>query len=186
MSGWYEATLRAELSQGDVFSGVPFTTLKEPLTHLTKGSTGKGALIWQPSVGADNSSSTPKHCLAHYRIGCGIIVSHDCAIDKPNRTTRFMFAPVHPLDNLPPSVQEAVRAQSHLAHMYLPAIGGMSESALDLRLMQPVPKDLVDSFTRVASLTDAGRERLQTALIAFFVNRDRTQTAGDADGLPEK
>jgi hypothetical protein len=178
---WYAETLRADISQGDVFSGVPFTTLKEPLTHLAKGSANKGDLIWVPTEGADTSAATPKHCLAHYRVGYGIVVSHDCAIDKPNRTTRFLFAPVHPLDTLSPKVQEQVRAQGHMAYMYLPLIGSMQESCLDLRLVQPIPRDIVASFQRIASLSDEGRERLQSALIVFFVSRDRTQQAKSAE-----
>jgi hypothetical protein len=175
VTGWYAAALRADISQGDVFSGVPFSTPKEPLTHLTKGSAKNVSVMWIPSEGGDVGVTQPKHCLAHYRMGHGIVVSHDCAIDKPNRTTRFLFAPLSPLEALDPKVQDQVRNQAHLAYMYLPAIGEIPESCVDLRFICPLARDFVDSFKRVASLSDEGRERLQTAIVAFFVTRDRTQ-----------
>lgn len=147
---------------------------KEPFTHLKKGSAKNVDLIWVPSNGADTGPEQPKYALAHYRVGHGVVVSHDCAIDKPNRTTRFALAPLQPLSSMSDAkIQEQIRIQAHLALMYLPSNGFIPDSFVDLRLTSPFPRDMVVSFTRVASLSDEARERLQTAIVAFYVSRDR-------------
>lgn len=172
MSEWYSDELRAELSQGDIVTGIPFAVPTDPIVHLNKSSAKGHDVIWTPSVGLDTGDGQPKHLLARYRVGFGIVVSHDCSIDKPNRNTRILFAPLPSLDSFDEKTRSGVRQQSNLALMLLPAIGTMPESCVELRVMAPYPRDMALKFEKIASLSDAARVRLQTALVAFFVNRD--------------
>lgn len=82
------------------------------------------------------------------------------------------MAPVQPFEDFDAKTQSIVRQQAHLALMPLPARAAIPESCVDLRLINPFPRDVVLAFTRIASLSDEGRHRLQTAIIAFFVQRE--------------
>jgi hypothetical protein len=112
------------------------------------------------------------HALVAYRLGHGIVISHDCAIDKPNNNNRVPYAPVASLETLDPVTQEAVRRQAHLAAMLLPEIPGIGDAYAELRLISPFPFELVSGLRRIASLTDAARARLHGAIVAFFVLRE--------------
>lgn len=118
------------------------------------------------------SQSQPDLTLVQYRVGHGIVVSHDCAIDKPNKNTRVLFAPVASIAKLDPAIQATVREESNLGMMHLPEVPGIGEAYADLRSMSAFPFELVAELKRVASLTDFGRTKLGDALIAFFVMRE--------------
>jgi hypothetical protein len=173
-SEWLEPAFRAELSQGDIFDGLPFCTPIVPVTHLTKGQAKGNPVVWIPSKATQPlPQGQQNHALFAYRLGYGIIVSHDCAIDKPQKSTRILFAPVGPLANFDAVTQDAVRRQAHLGAMLLPDIPGIGDAYADLRVITPFPHEIVSSLAQVASLTDRARDRLQSALVAFFVFRER-------------
>jgi hypothetical protein len=172
--GWLETNLRTLLSQGDIYAGIPFGLPVAPLTHLAKGNGKKNAVIWTPTPpGQPVPAAETDHALFKYRIGHGVVVSHDCAIDKPSRTSRILFAPVVPLTGLPQASQEVIRRQAHLANMLIPDVPALGDAYADLKLITPIPMDLIDAATKVASMTDPARDRLQQALIAFLVDRKR-------------
>jgi hypothetical protein len=173
-SEWFEPAFRAELSQGDIFDGLPFCTPVVPVTHLTKGQAKGNPIIWIPSKKTQPlPQGQQNHGLFAYRLGYGIVVSHDCAIDKPQKNTRILFAPVGPLSNFDPVTQDAVRRQAHLGVMLLPNVAGIGDAYADLRGITPFPDEMVSSLSQVASLTDGARDQLQRALVAFFVLRER-------------
>jgi hypothetical protein len=172
--GWYETVLRDLLSQGDIFDSFPFSSPSLPLTHLSKG-TGKGGVIWTPSAPKNPlPQGHVNHALFAYRLAHAIVISHDCAIDKSSAgNARILFAPVAPLTVFDPATQEAIRRQAHLAAMLLPDVPGLGDSYIDLKAMTPFPLELVLQRTKVASLTDKARDRLQQALVAFLVYRQK-------------
>jgi hypothetical protein len=169
-SAWFEPAFRAELSQGDIFYGLPFCTPVLPVVHLSLGQGKGGKAIWTPTAAPGSTRPDQKnHALVAYRLGYGIIVSHDCAIDKPNRTGRILFAPVASIAVLDTLTQDAVRRQAHLSAMYLPDLAEVGEAYADLRLITPFPRDIIAELKQVASLSDAARRRLHQAIVAFFV-----------------
>jgi hypothetical protein len=168
IQGWLEPNLRSLLSQGDIFEGLPFSKPLMPLTPLVQGTGKGGKVIW--SAG-NPPANQPNRALYEYRIGHGMVVSHDCAIDKPNAGSRILFAPVASLLVHDVVTQDAVRRQAHLAAMLIPDVPGIGDAYADLRLITPFPYEFVAQITKIASLTDAARDRLQQALIAFFVYR---------------
>jgi hypothetical protein len=141
---------------------------------LSKGSGKKNSVIWTPVPAVQPIPAAEiDHALYKYRITHGVVVLHDCAIDKPSRNARILFAPVIALMGLDSSVQETIRRQGHLTYMLVPDVPGLGDAYVDLRLITPIPMDLIDGATKVASMTDAARDRLQQALIAFLVYRQR-------------
>jgi hypothetical protein len=173
-SPWLESSFRAELSQGDIFAGLPFCTPSIPVIHLTKTQGKKESIVWTPSTPPTSPpQNQASHGLFAYRIGHGLVVSHDCAIDKPQKNTRILFAPVAPLSNFDLQTQEVVRRQAHLGAMLLPDLPDIGDAYADLRLITPFPHEIVSSLHQVGSLTNAARDRLQQALVAFFVLRQK-------------
>ena len=172
--GWFETELRTLLSQGDIYTDLPFGSPILPLTHLSKGTSKKNSAIWTPSV---PNNPLPQyqtnHALFAYRVAHGIVVSHDCAIDKPARTSRILFAPVVTLTVLDTAAQETIRQQAHLAAMLLPDVPSVGDAYVDLKAITPFPLELILERTKIASLTDPARDRLQQALVAFLVYRQK-------------
>lgn len=134
-SDWYLDEVRSELSQGDILEGVPFSTLVAPLTPLTKSSKGKSEIIWVPPDPETDAPAADGHALSLMKHGRGVVISHSCTIDKPNRNTRGHVAPLAPLHNFDKATQETIRLQLHKSVLYLPEHGAMPEGGLDLRLM---------------------------------------------------
>jgi hypothetical protein len=173
VQGWFESELRTLLSQGDVYDGLPFSSPVVPFTHLSKGTGKKNAVIWTPTDGAELSRHPPHHALFAYRVAHGIVISHDCAIDKPARTSRILFAPVASLTVFDTATQESIRQQAHLAAMLLPDVPGIGDAYVDLKAITPFPLETVLQRTKVASMTEPARDRLQLALVAFLVYRQK-------------
>jgi hypothetical protein len=129
-------------------------------------------VIWTPTApGAELSRHPPNHALFIYRVAHGVVISHDCAIDKPARNSRILFAPVASLIAFDTATQESIRQQAHLAAMLLPDVPGIGDAYVDLKAITPIPLELVLQGTKVASMTDPARERLRQALVAFLVYR---------------
>jgi hypothetical protein len=55
--------------------------------------------------------------------------------------------------------------------MYLADVPAVGDCFADLRIISPISRDLIDAAQRLASMTDAGRERLSAQLFTFFVDR---------------
>lgn len=173
-SQWLERALRSELSQGDIFEGLPFCTPAVPVTHLSKGQAKGAAVAWIPSAPPQSAPRhQPSYALVAYRIGCGIVVSHDCAIDKPNKNTRVLCAPIAPITQLDPRTQDSVRQRGNFGLMHLPEVPGIGEAYADFRSITAFRHDILTQVRQVASLTDFGRGQLGDALVGFFVLRQR-------------
>lgn len=171
--GWWLADLRAEVSQGDAFADVPFSILVDPLTHLRFAEQAKGKRGWAESVEAVLHKTTQRnHALAALKISLGILLSHDCEIDKAKDRHRLLFTPIAPIANLSsPATQEAVLAQRHRVLVPVGEIQGQGQCYSDLRGITTIPAELVSAEHRVASMTDEGRLRLQGYLVSFLLRR---------------
>jgi hypothetical protein len=139
----YLPGLREEVSQGDVFLGVPFT-----VTRIVNG---------QPHA-------TTLHAP-------GIVLSHDCEYDK--RYPFALVALVRPLEQVQESSRDNVRKLKTLNTFYLREFAlSLPESFVDLRHIDPIEKrvlqQLADNGQRLASLTDDARAALQRQVAIFF------------------
>ena len=177
--GWFEPILRDLLSQGDIFDALPFSSPALPFVHLSKGTGPKSSVIWTPTVPKNPlPQNQPNHALFAYRVAPAIVISHDCAIDKSSAgAARILFAPVAPLTVFDTATQEAIRRQAHLAAMLLPDAPGIGDAYIDLKAITPFPLELVTQRAKTASMTDLARDRLQRALVAFLVYRQKPPAA---------
>lgn len=171
-AGWWLPDLRAEISQGDVIADVPFSIAVEPLTHLRFAQGKGGKPGWAESEQAVLHKGTQRmHVLAAYRPRPGIILSHDCEIEKAKDRPRVLLAPVCKISELPTAAQVVVQAQGHLALVPLPGLKDVGDCYADLRGMTTVLSELALDKPRIASMTDPARLRLHGYLVAFLLRK---------------
>jgi hypothetical protein len=168
---WWQADVRRELSQGDVLGSVPFTIPKWPTVYLKHTDMRGGASGWaEATKPALNRADQKTYVLAAYSNLPGLVISHDCEIDKPS-STRILVAPVAAMSTLDEKTRQLVVKQRLFAMMALPSIPGSVDSYADLRLIGAVSRDAVDVSPRLASMTDAARSLLHARLVGFLLDR---------------
>lgn len=171
-AGWWLPQLRAEVSQGDVIASVPFLIATVPIAYLQYTDGAKGKPCWAETDAPVIQKKTQRmHALGAFVPRNGIILSHDCEIDKAKERPRMLFAPVALISDLPPETQTVVLAQGHLALVPLPDLPSAGMCYADLRAMTTVPSSLIDGHERLASMTDQGRARLHAYLVAFLLRK---------------
>jgi hypothetical protein len=175
-AGWWEQTLRPEISQGDIVDAVPFAEIILPEIYLTKKAFPGARTSGQPVTTrtawdrAEVLNEGPENgVLFRPRINLGVVVSHDCDIDKPNKKVFIHLAPVFPATRLEdPSKRQEVFEQRRPALMPLPEMPDVGDCYADLRRMQGVPYSLVRPLRRILSMSDDARFRLEAQLVAFY------------------
>ena len=183
MSGWWLGEPASELSQGDVLEAVPFSDVYIPEIFLEKRSLSRadeqllaeassetppkgGRIVWVRRDACPTANESG--CLAAVWAQPGIVLSHDCEIDKPGRRLRIHVAPVHLASRLDGNAREAIFAQRRPALMPLPEVPQLGDCYADLRQGMPILHGRLKDLNRMASMTEAARGRLWAQLIAFY------------------
>ncbi len=173
MTTWWESEPRVEISQGDVFDDVLLGRPIAPSTFLFRRSVSGGGDAWfSGEFKADNDGIV---CfLARGRITKVLVISHDCEIDKSagRRKGVVLVAPVISAKRLTTEQRVPIFTQKRRSAMALPGLPNFGDHYLDLRQMTFVATDCIPMRHRVASMTDAARERLQAQLVAFLTRKD--------------
>lgn len=178
---WWLPNPREELSQGDVLGPLNFYAPLWPLKHLRyQDFRGKGS-GWAESDEAVTNKNGLVHVLGHVKSAPGIIISHGCEIDKPNKGTRVQIAMIIELKTLREDIAANVRAQKSVRYMPLPNMPLFGDSAVEFRSITGFPADVVSATTKVASLSDDACIRLQAALWVFFTRREDFPEPNSAD-----
>lgn len=177
------------LSQGDILTAVPHAYLKPPLSVLRSMSTRQGQMLQPfefrmteegsvdavhnaPTGGFKLSSAEGDQIAATGQVGRGIVLTHDCEIDKPSLKYVWV-ALVRPLRMVPIDNQQIIRDNSDFSAFYLPAIGdAMEESFVDFRRTSCVHVSLVPPEFRLASLTPSAVNQLLVKLMLFITRAD--------------
>jgi len=191
-AGFY-APPPASLSQGDIVSNIPWGLIEAPITLCRpldrKASIGK-ANYWtvDPWQGHRNSPKPWEHDPEFIHAigwhGTGVVLWHDCEIDKPKSQERARpekaFAAIAPVLNLvtlqsgtPEETQQlqvAVRNGEHHAYFFLPAvtIDGIRrpDSYVNLRYIWSVRQESL--LERKVSLSPDILHSLYSQLFVFF------------------
>jgi hypothetical protein len=112
----------------------------------------------------------------------GMVISHDCDVDKFLRPDRPLSEPVrqafrvtmaiaHPVDDLAGGRANHVRDDKMPRYFYLPAEGEFPDLCVDLWTEQPVRMLEVLACERVASLSTESKERLWWKIIRLRLGR---------------
>lgn len=161
---WWRSELDPEgLSQGDVTSPLPVAVSVTPPKRLAKGTGRGGVEIWTSSV-----DTSKKNFLFEGAEAPVLVVSHSCDLDKHERRGRVLVAPMRSVEALTPDVRASVMNQERIALMPLPDVPGLGSHYADLRLISPLPIELINEDVRIASMSTEGLERLQVQLVKFF------------------
>lgn len=103
------------------------------------------------------------------RLSHGIVLSHDCELDKEKRRGRVHIAMLKEVASLNSDEQEKVLGSYSHSRMVLPDLPKTNRTMYaDLRAIVTVDRELLDACGRVASLSDAWVKRLQAQIVAFF------------------
>lgn len=142
----YEPELRDEVSQGDVFTGVPIAYI---------------------SVN-DQLQATATDLVP----ATAMLLTHDCEYDK-KKTLYVAVAQILPMSQLDRNQQRFVRELRVLSAFPLPATSsGFEESYVDFRRLDRVNKEVMENLAgrgqRIVSLDDEARLALQRAIAVFF------------------
>lgn len=128
----YLTQLRQEISQGDVFIGVPFPYI---------------------------STANPQVLIPKIRTSPAMLLSHSCDFDKPNSDLVVMAA-ISSLADIARDRQNSIRKNTMVHTLYLQEREGVIvESYVDFRLMSMIPKSIIQNLSqqnnRILSLADA-------------------------------
>jgi len=117
-------------------------------------------------------SDQRKYFLANGDILPGLVISHDCDLDKQRANGKVLLAPIASIQTLEPAMRSTVLDQKHLALLPLPLVPGLGDSYADLRSITPVPRELVLDSERVVSMNPSGVDRLYAQLFKFTMRRE--------------
>jgi len=168
---WWDATLKTELSQGDLVTEVPGATLVHPLTYLNSRPAKDNKIVYEASA---TPFSKPKKgddrqfFLSNGEVAAALVLSYDCEIDK---SQKILIAPVFAIDTLPSESQLAVLEQRRFSLMPLPDVPLLGTCYADFRLMQTVRREYLPLQGRLSSMNPDAVDRLQAQITAFLTRR---------------
>ncbi len=169
---WYTASLRQEMSQGDIVSLVATGLIDDPLTVcVPDNSSPQGRARYAPAEAV--TTGKQKYLHATFSLGLGMVVWPNCQIDKlknqgsPMTKWFAAVAPVRPMRDLNPDYRATVVAMERAQWFPLPTkLPDLPEECfVDLRRSWPVRWSLLSK--RVASLTDDAQAALRMHMFWF-------------------
>jgi hypothetical protein len=154
-----------ELSQGDLFADVP-SVYVEDLRYLVKTDANAYSL---------QSASQPRKDDRTYPANAveartfGIVITHDCEIDKNLARALVYVALVRKLDDVAEEFRDGFRSNTRHRAFYLPSNEYLNgEHYADLRRMTPIRADALLTLSKVATMNQDGRRMLREHLFRFF------------------
>jgi hypothetical protein len=173
VEAWWCDTLKAQLSQGDILQKVPFWSIRSPIGYLEKRTQKENRVVWVEVVEPSTDGHGNVHVLTRARVAYGLVLNHDCDLDKEKRQRRVQLAMLADLDGLNKDEREKV-LESRVYHRFvLPDVPQLGKTLYaDLRAIVTVDRELADGCDRIASLSEEGAERLRAQIVAFFTRLD--------------
>jgi hypothetical protein len=158
-----------ELSQGDLFEEVPSVVVHD-LLFMVKSADNAFHLERERPASRRDDRTYPAN--AEEARAPGIVLSHDCEIDKQTRKTIVHVALVRPLDGVPEEHREGFRRNQRHRAFYLPPNGFLDgENYADLRRITVLRADTLLELTKRASMNEDGRRMLREQVFRFFTRR---------------
>lgn len=172
-SAWWTPELRPELSRGDILDRVYFSSLILPIEYLQFAQISGGKDAWTKSANpVVHKRSGKAHALSELHLFSAIVLSHDCEIDKPNKNSRVLLAPIASIDRLTESGRANVLQQKLHRKMPLPDVPALGTCFVEFRSVASFPTVDIKEMRRIASMTDSARERLEASIAVFFLRKE--------------
>jgi hypothetical protein len=159
-----------ELSQGDLFALTPAVHVRS-LEHLIRLDERRYELRPQAPPQLDLQREHQANAIAVRR--AGLLLSHDCEIDKNPRRATALIAVVRPLEGVPEQHRDGFRANTRHRAFYLGAPDELDrdEHYADLRLVTTIRRDALEELARLASMNEDGRRMLREQIFRFYTRR---------------
>lgn len=166
---WWAEELKPELSQGDVVSDLPFWVPLNDLQCVEK----KALPAPRPPAWLETTSLTPDaegffNFIARGRIAPGVVLSHDCELDKKRRNRRVQVALVSDIEKLSTDEKQVVMGQGRWSRLVLPGVPEFGTCYADLLIQVTLDRKIIDTRRRIASMSEQGGERLRAQIVAYF------------------
>lgn len=166
----------SQLEPGDIFSKIPFPSLKFPLSYFRiRGNDPRSATLFDMTHGEPRpETDSPKSSVELKTV---MLVSHGCEVDRVLRLEQlqtdrrhWLAAPVHPLRDCGQKTQQRTREGTQPNRFYLrpsPYTNG-EELCVDLRKITPINCTYFLNSDRICSVTEEARKALFSRLGVFF------------------
>jgi rRNA-processing protein FCF1 len=174
------------LSQGDVLAAVPSVYVRS-LAYLVKEAENKFRLAHKlpdavkPEAVAQANvrevAETEGEDAFGNAVGArrlGMVISHDCELDKTGAKRYVLMAQIRPLSGVSSDkARESIRDYDQKRTLYIPENGYLEgEQFVDLRMLTTLRRDeVVDQLKRVASLNEDGRHLLRFQLFRYLARK---------------
>jgi hypothetical protein len=109
-----------------------------------------------------------------------IVLTHDCEIENEGRERYRQLAIVRLFSGLQTDQdRRAVIEGRHNGKLYLPECAdvGLPEAYVDLRAISTLRRGGLDPTKRILSMSDYGRDALQTAVLRYFTEQSTDEAA---------
>jgi hypothetical protein len=172
--------LGEKLSQGDIVSSIPWGLIDAPLTVCRPSDRSKpeGKATYAPVGTVKPPFKDIETVFAKAQLGLGMVLWHDCQIDKfenqqkPPEKWFAAVAPLVPLQEHDQDASTAVREGRRRAFFFVPeypAIGIPKPMYVDLRHIWPLKQSLLGN--RIGTLSMQARGNLYAHLFSFLTQR---------------
>src|SRR5690242_421148 len=103
----------------------------------------------------------------------GIVISHDCELDKPGEKRYVQTALIRPLSGVPERFRDSIRDYRQKRALYLPPNAFLEgENFADLRMITTLRRaEVIDQLKRVAKMNEDGRVLLHFQLFRFYARK---------------
>ncbi|HEY3131614.1 MAG TPA: hypothetical protein VGL91_19325 [Acidobacteriota bacterium] len=154
----------SEYFQGDIFADVPFAYVRS-LDFVQPSDAARTKFTATPLPATGNKA----HVVAPCSRSMGMLVTHECIIDKGGRAP-WSFARIVRISVEGAEGQQAIRTGTNYQAFHLPKTAGIldEESYVDFRLITAVDPALARDLIRIASLSTEGRASLKQQLILYW------------------
>jgi len=176
-SVWWLPKKHPDLSQEDVFKGIPVWVAIPPVVFIQKQTFSGNQTAWVESSNPIADADGFKHLLARAREVVCIVLTHDCQLDKAKKKVRVQVAVASDVNALSSEERSVVMNQRSLSMLVLPNIPQLGTYYADMRLIFTVDKRLLIESMRIASMTEQAKLRVQNQLIAYFSDRARPDSS---------
>jgi len=174
------APLSQALSQGDIVAGVPWGLIDDPLTicRPVDRSKSEGKAQYGPASALKGAFKGIEAVHARAQLGLGMVLWHDCQIDKFKNQERppekwfAAIAPILPLKDFDAESAGVVKEGRRRAFFFVPAfpdIGITEDSYVDLRHIWSLKQSLL--IDRMGTLSPSARMDLYAHLFTFLTQR---------------
>jgi hypothetical protein len=160
----------AELvSQGDLVLAAPSVYVVD-LGYLVKIDTNLYRMLQHAPASRRLDRDQPANATEVRRPG--IVLTHDCEIDKNHTRASLIVSQVRPLSDVPESDRDGFRDNTRHRAFYLPPGDFLDyESYADLRAITVLRASAFADLERVASMNEDGRRMLREQLFRFYTRR---------------